>query len=253
MRVYSRLALIPALLLVTSAAVAEEIEALLTWSTKAELSVPVSGVVAEIKVQAGDRVKKGDVLLVLDDTVFKAQAEYAQTNLKFEERRNKEAKQELERNQELYDRTLLSNHELEAAHIEYEKSLSAYSLALKTAAQAKYELKYSKISAPFDGIVVAQKAAVGQTVVSTQSAPTLMEFAATDTMAAEFVVTGSSLHKVNIGNNVNIVIGKSSVKGRIVEVAYEPFPKTDRYAVKASFAAKGNFYRIGRRVSVILP
>jgi len=232
---------------------AEEVEARINWYQKAALSVPVNGVVAEIKVQAGDRVKAGDVLLSLDARVFQAQSEYAMVNLKYQERLNKEAKQELERNIELYERTLLSNHELEAAHIQYEKSLAAFSHAKKTAALAEYELHYSKITAPFDGVVVALQATPGQTVVSSQTALTLLEVAATDTMAAEFVVTGSALPKVKMGTKVTILVGKSRIKATVSEVAYEPFPQSNRYAVKVKFSSKGQFYRTGRKVTVVLP
>ncbi len=38
-----------------------------------EIQVPTNGVVAEVKVEEGQRVKKGDVLLVLDSTTSKAQ------------------------------------------------------------------------------------------------------------------------------------------------------------------------------------
>ena len=241
------------MLVTTNAAVTEEVEARLNWHRKASLSLPVSGVVTDIKVSSGDKVKAGDVLIALDQRVFKAQADFAALNLKYQQRLNNEAKQELDRNIELYERTVLSNHELEAAHIQFEKSLAELSNALLLSAQAEFNLQYSKIIAPFDGVVVVQNATQGQTVVSEQTAPLLVELAATDAMAAEFVITGSSLRKLKNGQKVDIWIGKSKVKGVISEIAYEPLPNSNRYVAKARFDTKGSIYRVGRKVKVVLP
>ncbi|WP_293672716.1 biotin/lipoyl-binding protein, partial [Thiolapillus sp.] len=81
------------------------------------LGTLVSGVVREVKVQPGQVVAQGDVLLKLDQREFRAQlnrakALVARANSLFEE-----AKREEERAEELYDRTLLSDHELQKARI----------------------------------------------------------------------------------------------------------------------------------------
>lgn len=241
------------LIVVSSGAWSEDIEARLNWDKKVKLSTPVSGVVGQVVAKTGDKVKKGDTLLSLDDRVLKADLEFANTHLKYMERLNKEAKQELERNLELYERTVLSNHELEAAHLAYEKILSGLMQAKKQQAQAEFNMNYSVVKAPFDGVVIKQHATEGQTVISNQQAKTLVELAAIDAMVAEFSVTGGVLRKLVMGKKVSIRIGKRKLKGRIAAIAYEPYPKSNRYAVKARFETRGKFYRTGRSVKVVLP
>ena len=97
---------------------AAEYDAVLDWNRKAKLSTPVSGVVAKVNVQPGDRVNQDDVLLQLDNGVMKANLEKAKADVEFYERSFKEAQRELDRNQELYDRTLIAEHDLEMAKIQ---------------------------------------------------------------------------------------------------------------------------------------
>jgi len=55
--------------LVSPALYAADISATLHWAGRVELSLPVSGVVQAVHVEAGDMVKKGQVLLALGNTI----------------------------------------------------------------------------------------------------------------------------------------------------------------------------------------
>jgi multidrug efflux pump subunit AcrA (membrane-fusion protein) len=54
-------------LLLNFPAMAADVEALIQWSRRTELATPVSGVVASVAVNAGERAAKGQLLLTLDD------------------------------------------------------------------------------------------------------------------------------------------------------------------------------------------
>jgi multidrug efflux pump subunit AcrA (membrane-fusion protein) len=73
-----------------------------------ELSTRVSGVVAEVRVKPGQRVKKGTVLLRLDKTVLQAQLDEANAEQARAQADAGDARRELERVQELYKRTVSS-------------------------------------------------------------------------------------------------------------------------------------------------
>ena len=51
---------------------AADVPATLQWSQRVELTTPVSGIVKAVSVDVGDTVKKGQVLLTLDSTTFRA-------------------------------------------------------------------------------------------------------------------------------------------------------------------------------------
>ena len=52
--------------------VAADVPVVLYWSQRVELSPPVSGIVQTVNVEAGQQVKKGQVLLSLDNVAFQA-------------------------------------------------------------------------------------------------------------------------------------------------------------------------------------
>ena len=94
---------------------AESYPAALNWSKRMELSTPISGVVKEVLVSAGDKIGKGAVVLRLDDAVFKAQLDAAQAALHSSDENLKESQRELQRTTEMYNRTLLADHDLQVA------------------------------------------------------------------------------------------------------------------------------------------
>ena len=92
-------------------------QATLQWGQRAELGTLVSGVVAEVPVRAGQSVNKGALLVTLDDRGFRARVQGAQAAVTRTGVRFEEAKREQERAIELYDRTVLSEHERQLAEI----------------------------------------------------------------------------------------------------------------------------------------
>ena len=180
-------------MLLPLAAGAAEYDGVLDFNRKAKLSTPVSGVVAKVNVQPGDRVIQGDVLLQLDNGVIKANVEKAKADVQHYERLYKEAERELQRNQELYDRTVLSDHELELAHIAFTQATSQLRNAEAILAKAEFDLRHSEIAAPFNGIVIRRNVNEGETIVSSDTAPLLIELAEADVMIAAFQVTGANI------------------------------------------------------------
>jgi len=96
---------------------AADVPATLQWSQRVELSPPVSGVVQAVNVEVGDLVKKGQVLLTLDSTAYQARVAENQSEITRLNAEVEEAKRDLDRVQELYQRTVVSTTELDQAKL----------------------------------------------------------------------------------------------------------------------------------------
>lgn len=129
-----------------------------------DLTTPSSGVVKKIFVKAGDTVKKGRVLLALDQRVFKASMEQAIADVKSAKLALEEAKRQLARTEDLYEQTLISDRELQLANIDFAKFESLLKQAEKAKVKAQYELDYSQLSAPFSGKIKSVLAFPGMVV-----------------------------------------------------------------------------------------
>jgi multidrug efflux system membrane fusion protein len=233
---------------------AAEYEAVLDWNRKAKLSTPVSGVVAKVNVRPGDRVLEGDVLMQLDNAVIKANLEKAKADVQNYERLNKEAERELERHQELYDRTVLSDHELELAHIAFTSATAQLKTAEAALAKAEFDFRYSEIRAPFNGIVILRQVNEGETIVSSDTPPLLIEVAEADVMIAGFQVTGGQLGRFKNGKKASVSVGASQYAGEVSAVGFEPVSKSgNKYLINVRFNTKGTLLRAGRSAKVNVP
>src|SRR5512139_3793624 len=137
------------------------------WAAdKVELTTRVSGVVEAVLVKPGQRVKKGTVLLSLDRTVLRAQLVEAQAEQARAQADEADAKREQGRAQELYDRTVSSTSELEAASLRYARARAALSAAQARRVIAQKNVADAELRAPFDGVVDAVPGAPGTVVVA---------------------------------------------------------------------------------------
>ncbi|MBK8972878.1 MAG: efflux RND transporter periplasmic adaptor subunit [Hahellaceae bacterium] len=145
---------------------------------RSRLSMPAGGTVTQLNVKAGDRVKRGEVLLQLRDNEYQAALEQAEARQRMAVQKRAEIcfgaeqdQRELTRLKSLYDKRLTSEESLERIRTTAQMS----SLACK-AAQAQIEesraavklaqasLNQMQLKAPFDGIVAEVNGELGEYV-----------------------------------------------------------------------------------------
>ncbi len=141
------------------------------WAAdRLELTTRVSGVVEAVLVKPGQHVKKGAVLLRLDRTVLQARLDEAMADQMRAQADEADAKRELGRAQELYDRTVSSTSELEAAQLRHARAQAALSASRARRVIAQKDLADAELKAPFDGVVDAVPGGPG-TVVAADCQP----------------------------------------------------------------------------------
>lgn len=159
----------------------------------AQLLAETTGRVVAIYREEGDRVKKGDVLIKLQDTQQKLDFEKASIDLEV-------AEKEWQRAQELEKRGILSAKEFDEKRLGREAAKHAK-------ARAQYELEKTRIMAPFSGIVTQRNVQLGETVTPGKHVATVAEF---DPLVVKFHVPESEIAPVQIGQLVTIEIPSGS-------------------------------------------
>jgi len=137
---------------------------------RVELTTRVSGVVETVLVKPGQRVKKGAVLLRLDKTVLQAQLDEAAAEQALAQADEEDAKRELERAKELFDRTVSSTSELEASTLRHVRAKAALSRANARRVIAQKNISDADLKAPFEGVVSSVPGGPG-TVVTADCQP----------------------------------------------------------------------------------
>jgi len=139
-----------------------------------EITSPISGVIQAVHVQAGKLVKKGDLLLEFDNSLINSNLSEAQALMNLAKINLSEAKKEHERAEELYDRTVLSEHDLQKAKIQYSQAGAKYASSKNKLIHAQWEVTHSKLYAPFPGKVIKVFSFPGQYVNNQLTAQKLM-------------------------------------------------------------------------------
>lgn len=239
------------LILFSSSVWAEEADAVLHWQRTVPLGTPVSGVVVKVNVQAGDRVAQGQALLQLDDRARLAHVTALEAELKRAENNRDESQREMDRTQELYDRTLISNHDLDLAIIQRDDGEAQYQTAKARLIQAKMNLEYSTVRAPFAGWIAQRNVEVGQTVVSELQVEPLIILVGAGQMFARAQLDSRSLSNLRLGTKSDVTIDKAKYRGKISRIGMSPIVGTkDRYEVDVAFDVGVKFYRAGQTVKV---
>ncbi len=245
--------LIILMLFINSTVRAEEFAATLQWSKRVRLSTPVSGVVQKVFSVSGNIAAKGEVLVQLDSRSYKADLKYAKAKLTNADEVSQEAKRELDRQTDMYERTMLSDHDLQVAKNNFTSAQSQYLQAQSSLTKARLNLEYSAIRAPFNAVVIRTIAVKGQVVASAVTPPILVIVAEARRMLAHFYVEMDKVNNYAVQQGVKVEIYGQVYQGKILNIALESDKtQTDHYAVDVIFDSKDTLMRAGQKVKVTL-
>ena len=130
--------------------------ALLAYKSTQKLSFKVGGPVADVLVDEGDEVEKGQVLAQLNTIEVRARVGIAEV-------RQKNAMLDMERLNKLYKKKVISQDQLQDA----ETALDIAEFQLR---MARFNLRYSTITAPADGRVTQRTIEPGELIAPNQTA-----------------------------------------------------------------------------------
>jgi membrane fusion protein, multidrug efflux system len=226
------------------------------------LGAEISGTVRKILVKEGDRVRRGQLLAVLDDRTQRAQLDAAAAGIQASSQGQVEVSQSLEaatanrqfaeatfkRYKGLLAKNSISRQEYDNAETQY-KAAVANENALKARekqvaaqhqqAQAQHSsaeavLSYARITSPIDGVVTSKSVDEGTLVM-----PGTPLFTVEDTgqFRLEASVPALYLGMVKIGQLVPITLGPQQLQGRVVEIVPAADPNTRTFTVKVGLPA----------------
>jgi len=147
--------------------------------TRVQVSADIMGRIVLLRVKEGDRVRKGELMLQLDDTQYRSAHTQARAAYAAAQARQREAQTTLRineanfaRQRSLYEQKLLSQAEWEQAQSANESARVAAATATEDAARTKAALDAAadnlskcRFLAPFDGVVSALNVEAGENVI----------------------------------------------------------------------------------------
>jgi len=171
----------------------------------------VSGKIVALHVDFNSPVKKGQIVAEIDPTVYAATLRQAEGELASAEANVTLKKQNLERKKNLLPLKAASQLDLDQAVAELAQAEASVTIKQASRESATANLGYCKITAPVDGIVIARKVDLGQTLAAAMTTPVLFTVA-------------QDITKMNINASISEADIGQVKEGQPVEFTVDAFP-----------------------------
>lgn len=205
---------------------------------RADLRAEVSAVVLQVVKENGDSVRRGDLLVRLDDTAIRdslasAEAATRASSLSFDQ-----AERQFQRMTTLRTSGMVSTQALEDAETRRNNAQSDLEAAKTRAAQARQQLQRTAARAPFDGIVSDRKVSAGDTA---QIGKELVKVIDPASMRFEGLVSADNIGSVKAGQAVFFQVngyGDKEFAGKVKRVNPAANTTTRQVEVLVDFVDK---------------
>ena len=242
----------------------------------AQLASQVMGTITRVNVHEGDRVRRGEVLVSIDEaqqqaayTSAKAGLQASQQSIAAADADYALAEATTKRYQMLYDKKSVSPQEydevktkLAAAQARRDAAHAGATQAEAGVSQAGTAMSFTKVRAPFDGLVTARLAEQGA-----MAAPGVPLLVGEDPskFRLEAQVDESKIGAVKLGESVPVTVdalGGQAVEGKVVQIVPAADPASRTFTVKIDLPANpqirsGLFGRAsfprGQREAIAIP
>jgi RND family efflux transporter MFP subunit len=265
-------------LAVQRASVPDSVEAVGTVraAQSSQLAAQVMGTIVQIAVREGDAVQRGQIVAVLDDTQLRAARERAQAAVNAAnheaiaaDAQYSLAQSTLKRYQDLRDKKSVSPQEFDEVNARYQAALAQRDMARAGQAQAKAALAqaqtmldYTRIRAPFDGVITEKRVDPG--TLATPGAP-LLTVETRGRYRLEAALDEAAVVHARLRASVPVsvdALGTEMIEGKVVQVVPAADPASRSFLVKIELPARpglrsGLFGRVrfprGQRESLLVP
>jgi len=205
---------------------------------KADLRAEVGAVVLQVLKENGEAVRKGDLLVRLDDTSIRDSLTSANEAVRASQQSLDQADRMLKRNKTLLASGMTSAQAMEDAEVRYNNAHSDLVAAKARAATAQQQLARTSVRAPFDGIVSDRKVSNGDTA---QVGKELIKVIDPNSMRFEGLVSADKIGTVKVGQVVQFRVNGYPGQvfgGKVKRVDPAANPVTRQVEVLVEFADK---------------
>ena len=205
---------------------------------KADLRAEVSAVVLQVLKENGDVVRRGDVLVRLDETSIRDNVNSAEDAARNAALALDQAERNLQRLKTLRASGMTSLQALDEAEVRRNGTQSELSAAKSRATQARQQLQRTAIRAPFDGVVSDRKVSAGDTASIGKE---LLKVIDPTSLRFEGRVSADKISAVKVGQAVSFRINGyagQDFRGKVTRMDPTANEITRQVEVLVSFADK---------------
>lgn len=167
---------------------------------RADLRAEVSAVVLQVLKENGETVRRGDLLVRLDDTSIRDSLASAEESVRVSGQSFEQAERQMQRLKTLQAQGMSSMQALEDAELRRNNAQNEQVAAKARLVQARQQLQRTEVRAPFDGVVSERKVSVGDTA---QIGKELVKVMDPRSMRFEGLVSADRMKELKPGQTVS--------------------------------------------------
>jgi membrane fusion protein, multidrug efflux system len=205
---------------------------------RADLRAEVSAVVLQVARENGETVRRGDLLVRLDDTSIRDALASAEAAVRASAQAFEQAERQFQRMKTLRASGMASVQQLDDAEVRRNNAQSDAEAAKTRAVQARQQLARTEVRAPFDGIVSDRKVSAGDTA---QIGKELVKVIDPASLRLEGMVSADHIGSVKSGQTVAFHVngyGNEEFLGKVKRVNPSANVTTRQVEVLVDFADK---------------
>lgn len=192
-----------------------ELSAVVYSKDESAVSTKIGGYIKKFYVEEGETVKKGALLFEVDAPSVEAGVVSATANSAAAKAAYLDAKKDMERYKNLFEKGVVSEKEYERAKLNYEVKNQSYIAGQALASQAKGELGYSVVRAPMDGVVLKKYLTVAS--LANPGQPVLL-FSGKGDLRIRADIYDSDLKNLKVGDFVKFKAQNSLKEAKILSI-----------------------------------
>ena len=205
---------------------------------RADVRAEVSAIVLQVLRENGDQVRRGDLLVRLDDTAFRDSLASAEAAARAAGLALEQAERQFERMRTLRGSGMASAQQVEDAEIRRNNAQSEVEAAKARVVLARQQLERTQVRAPFDGVVSDRKVSAGDTA---QIGKELVKVIDPSSMRFEGLVSADQIGAVRAGQPVSFRVtgyGEQEFLGKVRRVNPAANPTTRQVEVLVDFTGE---------------
>lgn len=205
---------------------------------RADLRAEVSALVLQVLKQNGDNVRRGDLLVRIDDTALRENLASTEAATRASSQSFEQAERQFQRMTTLRKSGMASMQQLEDAEIRRNNAQSDLEAAKTRSVQARQQLQRTEVRAPFDGIVSDRRVSAGDTA---QIGKELVKVIDPASMRFEGLVSADSIGGVQSGQTVVFRVngyGVQDFNGKVRRVNPAANPTTRQVEILVDFVGE---------------
>lgn len=200
-------------------------------TNSADLSTRMMGYVKKVHVNVGDKVKKGQLLVSLNNADLQAKKAQVDAGIVQAQTAFKNAEKNYNRFKNLFESNSVTQKEMDDMTANYQMAKAGLESAKQMKNEINAQFAYSNITAPFNGIITSKNVENGDMAnpgMPLLSMETPKEF---EVMA---MVPETEISQIKTGTSVNVLVKAidKTIKGKVTEVSTSAKNTGGQYLVK---------------------